>query len=148
MIVPEIKNPTIATTSGTIVYYALPNSALEYNFNEHDYEIVKSVINGDKDIVSKGSYFKGSITVMGLAYADYISYQNLIGTLVRLWFFGTGLVTDDPDTFYPYTDCICTNVVPFHDAKKLYEDACVIYLESQKIYVLELADNDGVEVPV
>ena len=70
----------------------------------------------------------------------------MIGTVVRLWFFGTGKISSSPDKYYPYTDCIVTNVVPFHQNQKLYEDACIIYLESQKCYTLVQADNDGVGV--
>lgn len=138
---PAIGTPVIrfGTTN-----YALTDVSPEWDIDQHDYDLLKSVINGDRELVAKGKYFGGKITIYNVSRANMALYRSMNGTVVRLWPFGAGLIAGtSPARYYPYVDVIVLSVVPFHESQRYYMDACVLTVASQKYYTLAEAADMG-----
>ncbi len=138
-IVPVIKIPYILCPV-TEYDYTLSNSSIEDNYI-HDHEVVKSIINGHKSIISNGNFYEGTIIVRGVGNSLLGDYQDLQGNVVRLWPYGTGVVTTGK--YYPYVDVIISEVLPFHDQQQHWRDAVLISFVSQDPYTPALATDDG-----
>ena len=136
-----VKTPVVRFND---VNYTLTGGVPDYDIDVPDYDLFKSVINGDRELLSRGKYFGGKITVFGVTRATMALYRSMAGTLVRLWPFGQGGITgSNPARYYPYVDVIVLSCVPFHDAQKYYMDACVLSVASQKYYELVEAVDIG-----
>lgn len=140
--VPEILSPSIKSAAGTV--YALTNAVVDYNIDELDSELVKSVLNGDQAVLTRGEYFSGTIDYYGMNYDTYAAIKALQGAVVRLWPLGTGAIgTSNPQYYYPYVDVLFTSVRPYHRNSKLYLDALIITFSSQRYYSLHKAADNG-----
>lgn len=142
IIVPDILSPVIRTTAG--VSYTLTNAICDYDIDALDAEVVRSVLNGDQALISRGEYFGGEIDYYGLSLATYLAMKALQGAVVRLWPLGSGAIgTTSPQYYYPYVDVILSSVRPYHRNSKLYLDAVIITFTSQKYYTLARAIDNG-----
>lgn len=138
-----IGNPKIETEAGA--YLTLTNAVVNYDIDVHDYELLRSVINGSADIISRGEYFKGSIDWHGGTAANHTTLKALQGVAKRLWPFGTGQIAgSDPERYYPYVDVIVTRVYPYHKNSQYYLDAIIIEFESVMPYTLAQATDTGI----
>ena len=136
-----IKTPVVRFGSTN---YTLSGAVPDYDIDALDYDMFTSVINGDRELLSRGKYFGGKITVFGVTRTTMALYRSMAGTVVRLWPFGAGSITgSSPARYYPYVDVIVVSCVPFHDAQKYYMDACVLTIASQKYYELQEAVDIG-----
>ncbi|MDD3535354.1 MAG: hypothetical protein PHC50_04325 [Candidatus Cloacimonetes bacterium] len=142
-IVPEVKDPVILVSD---VQKTLTGGIISFVPDAHEFDVRRSVINGDADIVSRGEYASGTIDMLSISNADYLIVKALQGTVVRLWPFGTGGI---PSTakYYPYLDVIITRVYPYHRNKIYYLDACIIEFVSENKYTLQRASDTGMPSP-
>lgn len=140
--VPEVLDPVMRSVAGTS--YTLIGANVEYDIDALDAELVKSVLNGDQALLTRGEYFSGQIDYFGMSLADYVAIKALQGAIVRLWPLGTGSIgVTNPQYYYPYVDVLVTSVRPYHRDKKLYMDAMIITFTSQKYYTLVRATDNG-----
>ncbi len=143
ILVPTIKDPVLRY-DGTS--YTLTNAIPDYQIDEPDFDLVRSVIDQTAHIIERGEFFKGSIDYYGISVSTYTAIKALKGRVVRLWFYGNGSI---PDTmyYYPYVDVIITSVRPYHRNRKYYYDACIIEFESQTTYTMQRASDTGIPDP-
>lgn len=138
--VPAILDPEIMTAAN--VRYNLVNAIVDYNIDDHQFELVRSVIDGTGEMLSWGEYFRGSITYYDMTLSVNNAIKALQGAQVRLWPFGVGGISGT-SLFYPWVDVILVSVRPFHRRSAYYLDALIIDFESQKPYTLARASTSG-----
>ena len=138
--VPVIRNPEVMSAAN--VRYELVNAVVDYNIDDHQFELVRSVIDGTADVISYGEFFNGSINYYNMTLAVNNALKALQGKVVRLWPFGVGEI---PGTFlwYPWVDVVLTSVRPYHKKNAYYLDALIMEFESQKPYTLARASASG-----
>lgn len=143
ILVPAIKDPALYLNSALTT---LTDAVVDYSPDSHEYTLLRSVIDGTANLVSRGEYFKGSIDWFGMTLANYVNMKAAIGTVLRLWPYGTGSIPNSsPAVYYPYVDVIITEVLPYHRNNAIYIDACIIRLESEKPYALVRAPDNGLD---
>lgn len=141
ILVPEIKDPALIIDS---TQTTLTGAFVDYNPDAHDYSMRRSVIDGTANLVSRGHYFKGTIDWFSLTIAQYSKLKAAIGTVVRLWPYGTGIIpSSSPQTHYPYVDVIILEVRPYHRGNVHYIDAVIISFESAAPYTIIRAPDNG-----
>ncbi|MDD2230786.1 MAG: hypothetical protein PHY48_15475 [Candidatus Cloacimonetes bacterium] len=143
ILIPEIREPVILVNEAQMT---LSNASIDYDPDDHDYTMYRSVINGAAILVSRGEYFKGTIDVFDITFTNYSTIKSIVGQVIRLWPFGTGFWPLPPAPavgYYPYVDVLITKVSPYHRNNAFYIDACIISFESEMPYTLSLATDTG-----
>lgn len=138
MILDTGLDPVIVTSAPATI--TLTNTLdPDYNFNEHDFIMHTSVINGKRTIVAKGTYFAAKLTLVGFTYTLYASLKGLRGSVVTFYPYGQGTVTLS-NTVYdlPSITCLVKRVKFFHINNQRYTDGCILELDSQSYYELAL----------
>lgn len=138
MILDTGSDPVIITATPTTI--TLTNwMEPDYSFNEHDFIMHTSVVNGKRTIVPKGTYFSAKLTLVGFAYSLYSSLKGIRGATVTFYPYGQGTVTLANTTYdLPGIVCLVKKVKFFHSNNRRYTDGCLLELDSQSYYELAL----------
>lgn len=114
---------------------------IDYNWNEHEFILHKSVITGKETLVSKGTRAVTALDVIGLTYAQYRTLKGLrTSTAVTFYPYGKDNVVIGESTYTaPSISMLVKAVKPYHMNEVNYCDAVHIEMESQSYYELAMA---------
>lgn len=112
---------------------------IEYNWNEHELILHKSVITGKETLVSKGTRAVASLDVIDLTYAQYATLKATLGKSVTFYPYGTeNLMVGETAYLAPSITMLVKTLKPYHLNNINYCDAVHIIMESQSYYELAL----------
>lgn len=137
---PEIRDPIVGISTTN---YTLTNAVTAYEIDAADAEEVESVIDGTAGMIYKGKRLRGDITMFAIEATTLTALKGAERTSVRLWPFGAGLIPGKDDKFYPWTDVLLLEVIPFHADNALYQDAVIIRFKSVAYYEVAWASSLG-----
>lgn len=112
---------------------------IDYDWNDHDFVLHKSVITGKETLVSRGTRSVASIDVHGVNYSQYVQLKVLKGRAVTFYPYGPENITIGGTTYTaPTVTMLVKNVKPYHVNEVNYCDAVRIEMESESYYELNM----------